>query len=471
MDPTLNHFPAQAKPGRRAGRSGIAPHRQRRARVPFVAEGRPARQPTGMDEVELTDVIVLGAGIVGVCVAIHLQRRGRNVLLVDRSAPGRETSYGNAGIIQREGVRPRAFPRDFATLARIGVNAGLDSRYALSALPGHASPLAQYWWHSAPERYRRIVAEYAPLIAHSVSEHAELIAAAGAGELISKGGFLLLFRSAARRDAAFADADGDARDYGVGRAKLDAAELAQMEPALHGPFVGALHWTEPWTVRDPGGLVSAYAALFRQLGGTIATGDAATLRAAGAGWAVDTADGPATAGDAVVALGPWARALTQRLGYRLPLFIKRGYHREYRTLPAGMLNRPVLDVDMGYLLAPMRRGLRLTTGAEFADINAPKNASQVDSAEPIARDLLEFGERLDAEPWMGARPCTPDMKPIIGRAPDHQNLWFAFGHAHHGLTLGAVTGRLLAEAMTGETPFLDLKPFAAGRFRGGRPRH
>ena len=108
----------------------------------------------------MTDVIVLGAGIVGVCVAIHLQRRGRNVLLVDRREPGRETSYGNAGIIQREGVRPRAFPRDLKTLLRIAANGGLDSRYELSALPGYASPLAQYWWHSAPDRYRRIVADY-----------------------------------------------------------------------------------------------------------------------------------------------------------------------------------------------------------------------------------------------------------------------------------------------------------------------
>src|SRR3569832_1410796 len=130
------------------------------------------------------DVIILGAGIVGVCVAIHLQRRGCNVVLVDRKAPGRETSYGNAGIIQKEGVRPRAFPHDLGELWRIATGQGLDTRYDLAALPGYASPLAQYWWHSAPERYRRIVADCAPLIAHSVTEHADLIAAAGADQLL-----------------------------------------------------------------------------------------------------------------------------------------------------------------------------------------------------------------------------------------------------------------------------------------------
>jgi D-amino-acid dehydrogenase len=412
----------------------------------------------------VTDTIVLGAGIVGVCVAIHLQRRGRDVLLVDRRQPGRETSYGNAGIIQREGVRPRAFPRELGELVRIAGKRGLDTRYDFGALPGYASPLAQYWWNSAPHRYRRIVAEYAPLIAHSVSEHAELIEAAGAGGLIEKRGFMLLFRTPAKRDAAFRDAEGDARDYGVGIAELDGAALAKAEPALRVPMAGALHWTAPWTVRDPGGLVEAYAALFERLGGTIAVGDARTLRSAGSWWTVDTADGPVSGAEVVLALGPWAKEATDKLGYHLPLFIKRGYHREYASRPGGALTRPVLDVENGYLLAPMRRGIRLTTGAEFARLDAPKNESQLLGAEPIAHELLEFGERLDAEPWMGARPATPDMKPVIGRAARHPNLWFAFGHAHHGLTLGAVTGRLLAELMSGDAPFVDAKPFAAERF-------
>ncbi|MEP7239619.1 MAG: FAD-dependent oxidoreductase [Devosia sp.] len=412
----------------------------------------------------VTDVIVLGAGIVGVSIAIHLQRRGRNVLLVDRRKPGRETSYGNAGIIQREGVRPRAFPRDLGELARIAAGQGLDSRYDLAALPGYVSPLARYWWHSAPDRYRQIVADYAPLIANSVSEHAVLIEAAGAGDLIDKKGWMLLFRTAEKRDSAFADAERDAAEYGVGSARLDADAVARAEPALRMRTVGALHWTDPWTVRDPGGLVATYAELFKREGGTFATGDARSLRQAGAGWTVDIDAGPASAAEVVLALGPWAAEATQRLGYRLPLFIKRGYHREYQHLPGGSLNHPVLDIETGFLLAPMQRGVRLTTGAEFARHDAPPNTTQIDGCELVARELLPLGECLDATPWMGARPCTPDMKPIIGRAPNHPNLWFAFGHAHHGLTLGAVTGRMIAEMMTGQPPFVAAAPFSADRF-------
>ena len=112
----------------------------------------------------------------------------------------------------------------------------------------------------------------------------------------------------------------------------------------------------------------------------------------------------------------------------------------------------------------MSRGIRLTTGAELAFRDAPKTPVQLDAVEPIARGLFPLEQRLDDEPWMGRRPCTPDMMPVIGPAPKHDDLWFAFGHAHHGLTLGAITGRLIAERVTGEKPLVDLQPFRAERF-------
>ncbi len=124
----------------------------------------------------------------------------------------------------------------------------------------------------------------------------------------------------------------------------------------------------------------------------------------------------------------------------------------------------MLDAENGYVLAPMTRGVRLPTGAEFARRDAPHTPVQVDKCEKIARSFAPLGERLDAKPWMGARPCLPDMLPVIGPAPRHKGLWFDFGHAHHGVTLGPVSGRLLAEMMTGETPFTDPAPYGVGRF-------
>jgi D-amino-acid dehydrogenase len=146
------------------------------------------------------------------------------------------------------------------------------------------------------------------------------------------------------------------------------------------------------------------------------------------------------------------------------LAVKRGYHMHYRAAGDARLNYPMLDAEGGYFLGPMRRGIRLTTGAEFALRDAVRTPVQLERAEPIARRLFPLGERLDSKPWMGSRPCTPDMLPVIGRAPRHASLWFAFGHAHHGFTLGPVTGRLIAEMVTGEAPFVEPAPYSASRF-------
>ena len=111
----------------------------------------------------------------------------------------------------------------------------------------------------------------------------------------------------------------------------------------------------------------------------------------------------------------------------------------------------------------MTLGLRLTTGAEFAPRDAPPSPVQVARTRALAAQLLPLGEAVEKTPWMGCRPCMPDMRPVIGAAPRHPGLWLAFGHAHHGFTLGPVTGKLLACLMTGQAPDMDPAPYALNR--------
>lgn len=412
-----------------------------------------------------TDAIVVGAGIVGISVALHLQKAGRSVLLVDRGQPGGETSYGNAGLLQREGVYPYGFPHDFGALIRYAMNNTIDAHYHWNAIPKLAPFLWSYWMHSRASQHEAIAHKYATLIEHCVSEHDALAQEAGATDLLRRKGWMKVFRTQAQQDERLAEAERWKRDYGLNHRALDVAALRAEEPHLDQSLIGGLHWTDPVTVIDPLGLSKAYLALFEKLGGRFARGDAGTLTQDGDRWSVTLADGTKALGmDAVVALGPWADVLTNRLGYRLPLAVKRGYHMHYKPLGNAVLNHPVLDTERGYFLAPMRQGVRLTTGAEFANRDAPKTPVQLARAEPIAKTLFPLGERLDAEPWLGNRPCTPDMMPIIGPAPKHRNLWFSFGHAHHGLTLAAVTGRMVAEMVSGQKVFVDPTPFAPARF-------
>jgi D-amino-acid dehydrogenase len=411
--------------------------------------------------VKTADALVLGAGIVGVSVALHLQKRGRATVLVDRRGAAEETSYGNAGLVQREGVYPYGFPHDFGALFRYGLNRTIDAHYHPSAIPRLAPFLWKYWHHSRPARHKAIAHLYAKLIEHCIREHEALAAAAGAQDLFRRTGWMKVFRTERERDRRFAEAERWRREFGLNLALLDKKMIREREPHLAPVLVGALHWTDPLAVFDPQGLVLSYLHLFEKLGGRFVQGNAMSLEE---GWRVQTVDGPITARDAVVALGPWSDIVTRGLGYDLPLAVKRGYHMHYRAAGRAVLNTPMLDTERGYFLAPMRRGIRLTTGAEFALRDAIRTPVQLGRAEPIARDLFPLAERLDMEPWMGSRPCTPDMMPVIGAAPRHAKLWFAFGHAHHGLTLGPVTGRLIAEMVCGERPFVDPTPYRAERF-------
>jgi D-amino-acid dehydrogenase len=410
------------------------------------------------------DVLVLGAGMVGVSAALHLQQRGRDVILVDsHTLAGEETSFGNAGLIECASVFPYMFPRDFAQILRYAMNRAPQVRYEFADLPAFLPWLLRYFIASAPERALRSAMAELPLIRRSLLEHEALIAEAGVPELLQRTGWIKLFRS----DATLANAAAElerARQYGVAGEILDGKAIAEREPALTGDFAGAVYLPAPGFVPDPGGLTKAYAALFQRKGGRFVVGDARTLQQDAGGWRMAGRDGAAAAREVVVALGPWSDLVFRPLGYSIPLGVKRGYHLHLESRGNAVLHHPVLDSDLGYLLAPMNRGIRLTTGVEFARRDAPPTPVQIERALPRAHALFPLGEAVDARPWIGARPCLPDMLPVIGKAPRHAGLWFDFGHQHHGLTLGPATGRLLAEMMTGEAPFADPGPFATERF-------
>lgn len=410
------------------------------------------------------DAIVLGAGIIGVSTALQLARRGKSVVLVDRREPGLETSYGNAGLIQREGVVPYGFPQQFGMILRYALNNRIDAHYHWRAIPRVTSFLAKYWWHSNLSRHQMIARAYAPLIEHSISTHNELIEAAGAEDLIQKDGWTEVFRTSAKHDGEMKEAERLAGEYGVKYQDLTPADIAAQEPHLSRDFVGGLKWLDPWSVKDPLALTRAYVALFEKLGGRILKGDAKSLSQTSTGWRIVAGDGTVEAKDVVVALGPWSDTVTKPLGYDFLVGVKRGYHMHYATQGNAKLNGWTMDAERGYFLAPMNQGIRLTTGAEFAMRDAPKTPVQLERAEKVAQSIFPLAERLDQEPWMGARPCTPDMMPVIGKAPRHKGLWFAFGHAHHGLTLGPITGQVIAEAITGEKTLIDISAYRPERF-------
>jgi D-amino-acid dehydrogenase len=363
-----------------------------------------------------TDAVVLGAGIVGTSAALHLAKRGLAVALVDRRAPGEETSYGNAGVIEGNTLFPHPFPAGFRSLLRVALKQATEANYHLAFLPQVAPWLMAYRANSALDRRIAFAEAMRPLFARAVAEHELLMAEAGAERYLRKHGWLKLYRS----ETAFAATAREremATKFDLAHVALDRDGALRLEPALAPVFERAVHWPGAASITNPLAVTKAYAARFAELGGVFINGDARSLRRAGANWRVETDAGPLDAGAVVLALGPWTPDVLGPLGLRLPLAVKRGYHLHFQPRGNLGLTRPVVDAEVGYCVAPMEQGLRLTTGAEFAARDAAPTPVQFDRLLPSARKLFPLGEQVEAKPWLGSRPCFADSRPAVGPAP------------------------------------------------------
>lgn len=412
-----------------------------------------------------TDAIVLGAGIVGTSAALHLRARGLSVALIDRQAPGEGTSFGNAGVIEGSALLPVSFPRDPRTLIAHALKLSAQSNYRLSALPALAPWLGAYFRASSPAAQAAIAHDLRPLMALACAEHHGLAEAAGAMGLLRHTGWVKVYHRQADLDATALERRL-ADEMGVAYTVLDRAGVTALEPALAPGLVGGVHWHDCDNVSDPAGLVKAYAALFEARGGLLLKGDARSLRRSGAAWRVETAEGPVDAQVVIVALGPWSLDVLAplQLPAPVPLAVKRGYHVHFAPLPGQTLSRAVVDRAGGFSLQWTKNGIRATTGVEFARRDDPRTDIQVRRVIANVRKLLPVGPLETTAPWLGFRPAFPDSKPMIGAAPGLPGLFLDFGHSHWGLTLGPVSGRLVADLVTGATPLTDPAPFSPIRF-------
>jgi len=413
-----------------------------------------------------TDAIVLGAGIVGTSIAIHLAKRGLSVALIDRRGAGEETSYGNAGVIEGNTLFPHAFPSGWSSLLKIALKRAPEANYHLSYLVQIAPWLLEYRTQTGVEGSIAFAEDMRPLFERAVAEHEALMVEASATRYLRRDGWMKVYRS----DEAFAKTARErelAQQIGLNHRVLDADGALALEPSLMPLFRHAVHWPDAASVSNPLAVTKAYASQFVLLGGIMLKGDARTLHRSGLGWRVDTDEGPIDAKDVVVALGPFAPDLLGPMGIKLPLAYKRGYHWHFRARGNAGLTRPVVDTEIGYCMAPMEQGLRITTGAEFADRDAPATPEQFDRLLPDAKALFPLEAPIEPQPWLGSRPCFADSRPVIGPAPGQRGLWLAYGHAHWGLTLGPVTGRLVADLISGGDPFCDPTPYSAERFGRG----
>ena len=407
-------------------------------------------------------VVVVGAGVVGMGCAAYLQRAGHTVTVIDRVPPGCSTSFGNGGGIASTFVLPLAMPG----LMKKYLHYYLDPEGPVSVRWSHVPAMLPFLWHfwrnCRPERVKHCTEALSAFMPPAYEAWKPLLEDAGLLPLVRHDGGLWIYR-----DDAALDRDGPfwqgRKDKGLPFHRLSSDELRQAEPAISRDWSAAVLEPDWHHVRDPYKVVAGLGDLVQRRGGKVLQEEVQDFdRGPSDVRAVVTQGGRHEADAIVIAAGAWSDRLTRKLGDWVPLESQRGYHV---TLPnAGVETRHLVVVGAAKIaITTMDMGVRIVGASAFTGVDAPADWSQ-------SKMVLTWGKRVlpglsDAgmTEWFGERPLTPDSLPVLGRSPHFGNVFYAFGHSHMGLTTGAVTGKLIAEAVSGQKTTIDLTPFRIDR--------
>lgn len=410
-----------------------------------------------------SSVHIIGAGIVGLATAATLQARGHQVTLIERNEPGSGASRGNASGIAWTDVAPLASPGVW----RKAPGWLLDPLGPLTIRPSYAPSILPWMLRfmaaSRPAAFKRSVAAIAALNAEALPAWERLWADTGTGGRLRAEGCLDVFDKPGEVARARAGWQLQ-RDHGIEVRELSAAEIREMEPDL-GPSVAGGAFIPGWAhLDDPHAMCLDLERVVRERGGQILRGDVVSIVGTDGGARLRMREGPVLHADKlVIACGAWSKRLASSLGEDVPLDTERGYNITVPE-PGVAFRRFVMLAGYGFVMSPIARGLRIGGMVEFAGLKAPPNWARVDALVSRAKRVAPALSVDGGERWMGFRPSLPDSLPVISQSRRAAHVFYAFGHAHHGLTQAAATGELVADMVSGKDPAVDLAPYAVDRF-------
>jgi len=413
---------------------------------------------------EKRGVTVIGAGIVGLCCARSLQRRGRVVTVIDPDEPGRGTSFGNAGLLSTGSVFPEGHPGLWKQLPKLLLDPTGPLTIRPAYLPKMLPWLLRFLASTAPNRVEKTSKALASIILPSVQHYLDLFNDIPRDQVpIRQQGCLYLYPTT-RDVLAAAPTNAARRRRGVAVEILGPNEVRQLVPAIGPDMAGGALATQSGHTTSPLALSNLLAAQIKREGGTFIRAKAIGFEIGAVGPThVRTDRGNIAVDDVIIAAGAFSKPLAAALGNTVPLDTERGYHM---MLPEPRIDVrvPMLIPSMGFAITPMDDGLRLAGTVEFAGLEAPPNYDRSEILLRHARRLFPELHEAGKEPWMGYRPSMPDSLPVISRSNRFDRVFYAFGHGHLGLSLGAVTGRIIADLLVDGTSDLDITPFRTDRF-------
>ncbi len=407
---------------------------------------------------------VLGAGTIGVCTAFSLLRDGNRVTMIDRLPPGNGCSFGNGGLIQTGACVPIATPGVLRQVPRMLLDPDgpliIRWQHLLSLTPY----LINFVLAARPARVEEISIALQAILNHAKDAYRMLLAEARASDLVRQSGELYVYERQGAYEGAKPWHDLR-RKRGVEVVDLEPEELRQLEPALAPIFCKGVYLPDSQVTLSPYRVTNALVEAFVRNGGEVVQEEVHEIATDENGPTTLVIDsGKRKVDQLVIATGAFSKRWARQLACNMPLDTERGYHLMLPK-PGIDLRVPLLSGDYRFGLVPMVDGVRIAGTAELATLNAPPRYARAERLLKIAERMLPGLCGEDRTRWMGHRPSTPDSLPIICRSPRFASVYLAFGHGHLGLTLGAITGRIIADLASGRTPPMPLAPYDIGRFR------
>lgn len=409
------------------------------------------------------DVIIIGAGVIGLSAAIAAQARGLSVVVVDREGPAAGASAGNAGAFAFTDILPLASPG----ILKKAPKWLLDPLGPLSVPPAYALQIApwmfRFWRACQPSRVAAATTAQTTLMDLSKAELEPFLTATDTLSMLRKDGNLQVYESEAEFRASLPGWEVR-RDHGIEFRHVKSDEMAAIQPGLASRFILGTFTPGWYSIADPKLYTLALAQHFRARGGSIETSQISALRAVSGGVEVVATDGKVReAGKVVLAAGAFSHRIARTLGERIPLETERGYNT---TLPADAfdLRTQVTFGGHGFVVSKLSTGIRVGGAVELGGLALPANFRRSEAMLQKTRSFLTGLKPEGGVQWMGFRPSLPDSLPAIGRARATPDVLYAFGHGHLGLTQSAGTARLVADLLTGQTPAIDLASFSPQRF-------
>jgi D-amino-acid dehydrogenase len=398
---------------------------------------------------ETVDVAIVGAGVIGLTIALTLAAEGREVMLIDPAAPGSGASFGNAGTIADYAVQPVGTPDVLRNLPSLLFDRNSPLSIRRAALPSLAPWLLKFAHQSLPDAARRNAQAIAALMAGAAPAWSDLLVQVGATPYMKQRGCLYLYESKSGFEAAKADL-AFRKTLGVAVEMVDPATLATMEPGLPIMDGGAAFFPQAVFLTDPGAVMAKIAQSILAMGVQHRKAKVTRLQRGPSGVHLTGTGLAVTAHQVVIAAGAHSRVLAAMAGDRIPLETERGYHLEWDG-QGERVSRPSCPTSRGFYLCPMAGRLRVAGTVELGGVNAPLSRHRVDKLAAGARAIFPDLGKPDRE-WLGFRPSLPDSIPVIGPSRGGSDVVLAFGHGHVGVTLAPVTARIVADALGGRTP-------------------